>query len=116
MPKSAIRFIASSCIAAERFAQLAPAVGEKAQRPLGGDGRILLAKRPRGRIAWVGEDLAARRFLPFVQGLEIRLGHVDLAAHLDKVGRAGNVMRNVKDRADVRSDVLAGGTIATGRS
>jgi hypothetical protein len=39
---------------------LAQAVGEKAQRPLGGDGRVELAHRTGGGIARVDEGLAAR--------------------------------------------------------
>ena len=44
---------------AERLAELAPAVGEEAQRPRGGDARVLLPQRTGGGVARIGEDLAA---------------------------------------------------------
>ena len=95
MPKLSICFIASSCSRAERLADLAPAMGEEAQRPRRGDAGILLPQRAGRGIARVGEDLAARRFLPLVQGGEVGLRHIDLAAHFEDVGRAGDALRNI---------------------
>ena len=43
------------------LAHLAPGVGEKAERPRGGDRRILLPQRARRRIARIGEDGARLR-------------------------------------------------------
>src|SRR3546814_18373315 len=60
-------------------------MGEEPQRPRGGNGGILLAQRPGGCVARIGEDLAAGRLLPDVEGREIGLGHVDLAPHLEDV-------------------------------
>src|SRR3982751_4826483 len=62
------RFILGVC---ERFAELTPAVSEEAKRARRGDAGVLLAERAGGGVARVGEDLAARRFLPFVQRLEV---------------------------------------------
>src|SRR3546814_1501819 len=71
----------SSELGGER-GRFALAMGEEPQRPRGGNGGILLAQRPGGCVARIGEDLAAGRLLPDVEGREIGLGHVDLAPHL----------------------------------
>ena len=49
------------------LAHLAPGIGEEAERTRGGDRRVLLAQRARGRIARIGEDGVAGGFLPLVQ-------------------------------------------------
>ena len=50
-----------------RLAELAPAVGEEAQRPRRGNRGILLAKRARRGVARIRENLSARRLLPLVK-------------------------------------------------
>ena len=60
MPQPSIRFIAIELRLGQRLADLAPAMGEEAQRPRRGDRRILLPQRAGGGVARVGEDLAAR--------------------------------------------------------
>ncbi len=100
---------------AERLGKLAPAVGKNAQRPRGGDRRVLLAQRPRGGIAGVGEDLAASRLLSLVQSLEVSLRHVHFAAHFDHAGRAGDGLWDVADRSRVGGDVLTNRAVAAGR-
>ena len=94
-PKPSICSIASSCVRAERLADLAPAMREEAQRPRRGDARVLLPQRSRRGVARVGENLAARRLLPLVERGEVGLRHIDLAAHLEHVGRAGDALRDV---------------------
>ena len=91
----------------QRLRNLAPAVGEEAQRSRRRDARVLLAQRPGGGVARIGEDLASRRFLPLVERLEVRLGHVHLAADLQHVGRTGDALRNVGDRPHIGGHVLA---------
>ena len=99
----------------ERRRHLAPAIGEEAQRPRRGHARIELAQRPGGGVARVGEGLFPRRRLPFVQRLEIGAGHVDLATHLQHLGRTVKLLRNVGDGAGVRRHVLARLAVAAGR-
>src|SRR5467141_2851508 len=48
-------------------AHLAPGIGKEAERARGGDPGILLAQRPCGRIARIGEDGIASRLLPLVE-------------------------------------------------
>ena len=77
---------ASHCVSAGRSSHLAPAIGEEAQRPLGGDGGIELAERARGGIAWIGEQPLAGLRLRIVQALEVGAAHIDLASDLERVG------------------------------
>ena len=79
----------------ERFAHFPPAMREEAQRASGRDRRVFLAQRASGSVARVGEDLAARRLLPRIQRLKVRFRHVHFAAHLQHVGRALDVLRDV---------------------
>jgi hypothetical protein len=51
----------------QRLGQLAPGIGEEAQRPGARDLGIELAQRSGGGVARIGEGLAARRRLPGVQ-------------------------------------------------
>ena len=86
------------------------------QRPGGGHGGVELAHRPRRGIARIGEGFLAVRGLAVVQGGEILLGHVDLAAHLEDLRRVvGQALGDVRDRAGVRGDGLALGPVAAGR-
>jgi hypothetical protein len=71
--------------------RLAPAMRKEAQRPAGGDVRVLLPERARGRVARVGElarAVAAFREQPLVQGGEGGLLHIHLAPDLEHVRRA----------------------------
>ena len=97
-----------------QLAHLAPAVGEKAERPRRGDGGIELAQRAGGRVARVGEHLPAFRLLPLVERQEGLLGHVDLAAHLADLGDVASpkLLRHVFKRADIGGDVFALGAVA----
>ena len=101
MPKLSIFFIASSCSMPSGSLSFAPAVGEEAQRPRGGNAGVLLPQRTGRGVARVGEDLAARRLLPLVQGGEVGLRHIDLAAHLEHVGSAFDHLRDVGDRPGI---------------
>ena len=108
-------------LAGER-AGLAPAPGEEAQRPRRGDRGVLLAQRPGGGVARVGElarVLAGGFGLGEQAGVEageIGLGHIDLAAHLEDVGRVGGeALRDVGDVRDIGGDVLADLPVAAGQ-
>lgn len=98
-------------------AHLAPGIGEETEGPRRRDGRILLPERARGRVARIGEDGIAGRFLPFVEREERLLGHVDLAAHLADIRdvAALQLLRHVFESADVGGDVLALRTVAARR-
>ena len=98
----------------DRRADLAPGIGEEAQRPGRGDGRVELTQRAGGGVARVGEDFAARLPLPLVQRGEVGAGHVDLAPDLEDIGRARNPVGDVLQRAQVGGDVLAGVAVAAG--
>src|SRR3546814_20851224 len=67
-----------------------------------------MPKRSGGRIARIGEDLAARPHLPLVQRNEIGLGHIDFAAHLAHVRPAGTVKPcgHIAQGADIGGDIL----------
>jgi hypothetical protein len=99
----------------ERFAELTPPVSEKAQRTGRGDAGILLPKRAGRGVARIGKHLAAGRFLSLVERFEVGFGHVDLAAHFKDVGRAGNVVRDIADGANIGRHVLADSAIAARR-
>ena len=87
---------------------------QKAQRAAGGHGGILLAQRPRGGIARIGEDARARE--PRVERNEIGLGHIDLAANLEDFGRvAGKPLRDIQDCAHIGRHVLADLPVAARR-
>src|SRR4051812_22243130 len=92
----------------KRLAELAPAVSEEAQWPCSRNARILLPQRAGGCIARICEDLAPRRFLPFVERFEVGLGHVNLAAHLEDLGSTDDRLRNIADGPHIRRDVFAG--------
>ena len=65
------------------------AIGEKTQRPLGGNRRVELAHRTGGSIARVDKGLLAlfsggdAQALAGVERLEIVAAHIHLAAHLE---------------------------------
>ena len=94
---------------------LPPGIGEKAQRPGGGDVGIKLAQRPGGGIARVGKGFFAGGRLPRIQRGKIGVAHVNLAAHFQHLGRAGKVPRNVGDGAGVGGDILADLAVAARR-
>ena len=85
------------------------------QRTGGGDGGVELAQRSGGGVARVGKGLAARGILAGVEGGEIGMGHVDLAPHLQQVGRTRERLRDLGDGAGIGGDVLAGLAVAAGR-
>ena len=94
---------------------LPPGIGEKAQRPGGGDVGIKLAQRPGGGIARVGKGFFAGGRLPRIQRGKIGVAHVNLAAHFQHLGRADKVPRNVGDGAGVGGDILADLAVAARR-
>ena len=85
------------------LADLAPAIGEEAERTRRRDRRVELAQRARRRVARVGEDLPAGRLLPLVEREEGGFGHVDLAAHLAdrRHALAAQLVRDVGERPHV---------------
>ena len=72
---------------AGKLGDFRPVIGEEAQRAARGDGRIELAQGTGGRVARIGEDLLARLLLALVERGEIGVAHIDLAAHLEDLGR-----------------------------
>ena len=97
----------------------AQAVHHQPQGTAGRDPRVLLAQRPRGRVAGVGERRAAGLDEPGVQVGERRDREVHLTAHLDQVGHGaiicGEHGRHAAQGADVHGHVLAGAAVAAGR-
>ena len=75
---------------------------------------IELAQAAGGRVPRIGEELLARRRLPLVDGGEIRVGQVDLSAHLQNIGNifALKLLRNVVDSPGIGRHILADSTIA----
>ena len=99
---------------------LADAVADHAERPGGGDPRVLLAQRPGGGVAGVGEDGLARLGHRDVEPLERLDRQEHLAAHLDQRGdrevvARGQPVRDRVDGLDVGRDVLAGPAVAPGQ-
>ena len=116
------------------------AVGDKGQRPRGGDGRVLLPQGACGSVTRVGEDLEhgllahALAATLLLQGAVARLAagvvllaltvearkgldrEVDLAAHLDEAGDlvAAEPVGHAGDGADVGGDVLTRGPVPAG--
>ena len=85
-PQSAMASRTSWLVGAGESAGLAPAPGEEAQGPRGGDRGIELAQRAGGGVARIGEGLAALFRLPLVERGEIGVAHIDLAANLEDIG------------------------------
>ena len=93
-------------------------VEEGAERPAGGDGRVLLAKRSRGRVSWVGKGPEPGRGLAAVQLLERGHREVDLATYLgdlrDLTRRQGQDVRDGGNGAHIRRHVLADASVTAG--
>ena len=92
-------------------------VGPERQVAARGDLGVLLAQRPRSRVAGVGEQAAACLRLARVELLERLDRHVDLAPHLEHVGRAATAkaLGHHLDGAHVLGHVLADGAVASRR-
>ncbi len=79
---------------------------------------VLLAQAAGGRVAGVGEEPQAGLLLAPVELFERRQRHVDLAPHLQHVGRtplaAAERLRHDLDRAHVGGDVLPHPAVAPG--
>ena len=102
--------------------RLSPAMREKAQGAPRRHTGVLLPQRTGGGVARIGElaCFLARlsRFLgqPLVQGGEIGLRHINLAADLEDIGRiVWEVGGNVRDGAHIGGHVLARGTVTAGQ-
>src|SRR6185312_7676286 len=102
------------------LAQLAPGVGEKAQRPRGGHLGIELAKRAGSGVARVGEDGAAGGGLLLIELEKRGARHIDLAANLAYLGQrcsaTAHLRRDVADAVDVGGDVLAFRAVTASRT
>ena len=89
-------------------AHLAPGIGEEVERPRRGDLRVELAKRAGGAVSRIGDRLQPLLLQALIEGAELGVGHVDLAAHLDDVGRLRRqLVRHTSDGAEIGGDVLA---------
>ena len=75
-------------------AQLTPAIGEEAQRPLGGDAGIELAQAAGGGVARIDEDLFVALGLRLVQFFEIGAVHQHFAAYFQHRRGAAELQRN----------------------
>src|SRR5690606_38016617 len=96
------------------LADLAPRISKKPQGPRAGNLRILLTQASSSAVARICNCLASLG-QSLLEGEEIVAAHVDLAAHLDHVGRiVRQGLRNIRYGANVRGDILAGGAIAPG--
>ena len=101
-------------VSARRCREGAPAIGEEPERAGGGDGWVELAQRAGGGVAGVGEGLEAGGLLTGVEGGEIGVAHIDLAADFEELRGAGQGLGDVVDGAGVGGDVLAGLAVAAG--
>jgi hypothetical protein len=101
-----------------RGLHLSHLVGPERKRTSGGDGRVLLAKRTRRRVARVDEEPLSRIVLATIEVFERGDRHVDLAPHLHDRGRRpdllGELLRYRTDRGHVGRHVLAGPAVAAG--
>ena len=89
--------------------RISHAVAEEPQRPGGALPRVEQADTAGGHVARVGERCQPRLRLRLVERDEIGVGHVDLAANLDRFRWSFEVEheRHARDRADVVGDVVA---------
>ena len=91
-------------------------VGPDRQRPLRRGPGIVLADRPGGRVAGVGEGRQAGIDPLLVELREVGDRQVDLAPDLDQRGRVIDLIRDGLDRLDVPGDVLPHPAVTTGRA
>ncbi len=100
---------------AGRGGEFSPTVGKETQIAFSCDAGIQLPQRACSGIARVRIDRLFGRGLRLVKGLEGGLGHVDLAADLEDIRRAGwQGFRDVADRQDVGGDILTFSAITSG--
>ena len=100
---------------ADGFGQFPRGIGEHLQVPRSGHRHIELAERACRRIPGVGEHRLIVLFPGAVQGGEVVMPHVYLAADFDDIGCArAQGVRNVGDRRDVVGNILADGAVAAG--
>ena len=95
-----------------RFADVTPGIGKEFQRPFCGDAGIKLAKRTGRSVSRIGKLTPAVRYAG-IQGTEILMRHVDLAAHLDNfrpIG-PGQLLRDISHGPQIFSDSLVAPTI-----
>ena len=78
------------------------------------DRGILLAQRTSGGVARVFERGFVLQLLLLFQLEKGAVRHVDLAAHLQKFRRVGQLVRDVLDRGNVLGDILAHYAVAAG--
>ena len=78
--------------------------------------RVLLAQAPGRRVTRIHQHPQPRRFVLVVERRKHRGRHVDLAPHLDHLGRCaaalGERVGDVADRAHIGGDVLADPTVS----
>ena len=98
----------------ELLGQFAPGIGEKAQRAGGGDRGVQLAQRSGSGIARIGKGLVAGFCLPDVQGGEIGMAHINLAAHLQHLRGVDDLPGDVGNGQGVGCNILARLAIAAG--
>ena len=93
----------------KRLRNLAPAVCGKPQRSCGGDGRVQLPQAAGRGIPRIGKPLCPGSFLLRIEIQEVRIGHVDLAAHLQdrRPAPALQCAGNIRDGHDVGGHILA---------
>ena len=86
------------------------------EAPAPGDLRVLLAQRTGSGVAGVFEGSGALQFLLGTEMPECLVGHIDLAAHLEKLGGILQLLRDFFDGPDIGSDILAHHAVASGGS
>ena len=86
------------------------------QRALRRNLRVFLSKRPRRRVARVGEQLFFQKLLPLAQPQKAFVRHIYLAAHLQKRQRLFERLRYGFDRTDIQRHVFARNAVAARRA
>ena len=81
-----------------------------------GDLGVLLAQRTGGGVAGILEGCRALQLLLGAEVLECLMGHINLAAHLEKLRGIFQLFRYLFDSPDIGGDILAHDTVAAGRS
>jgi len=92
----------------------AEAVADDAEASLAGFLAVEQLHRTGGEVARVGVERFARGLAFGVEPLELRQLHVDLAAHLEEVGRVRQRARDLADERHVGRDVVTPRTVAPG--
>ena len=90
-------------------------IGEELKATFSRHGGVELAHRARGRVAGIGERGLTGFLAAGIEGLELGLGHIDLATHFQYLGGVGRQgLGDVPDGLKIEGEILALAAVAPG--